>query len=193
MQIEGPTGDGAVPSAAQLLIDVVNSAEPQEGTDGWDSPKNLRAWLLQHRLLAPPARVTMDDVHRFVDIREGLRAVLGAHTADVVEPAAVGRLNAALADVSLQVRFGGDAAYRLSGRTPGVNDAIGRVLDAVRLASEDTTWERVKVCARHTCRWAFYDSSRNRSARWCSMAGCGNAVKMRRAYATRRLHQLEAQ
>jgi predicted RNA-binding Zn ribbon-like protein len=32
---------------------------------------------------------------------------------------------------------------------------------------------------------AFSDSSRNRSGRWCSMASCGNIVKMRRAYRAR--------
>ncbi len=45
----------------------------------------------------------------------------------------------------------------------------------------------VKVCDRASCRWACYDTSSNQGRRWCSMAGCGNQVKMRRAYAVRRL------
>jgi predicted RNA-binding Zn ribbon-like protein len=42
------------------------------------------------------------------------------------------------------------------------------------------------VCDRDTCRWAFYDASRNQARRWCSMAGCGNHIKMHRAYAARK-------
>ena len=74
----------------------------------------------------------------------------------------------------------------VSTRTDPVGQALGQLLDAVRQTSQDGTWPRLKVCARDTCRWAFYDASRNQVRRWCSMAGCGNHVKMKRAYATRK-------
>jgi regulatory LacI family protein/CGNR zinc finger protein len=53
------------------------------------------------------------------------------------------------------------------------------LLGAVDTARVDGSWTRLKACARESCRWAYFDSSRNRSGRWCSMAWCGNAVKMR--------------
>jgi predicted RNA-binding Zn ribbon-like protein len=59
----------------------------------------------------------------------------------------------------------------------------------MRQSTEDQTWERLKVCDRDSCRWAFYDTSRNRAGRWCSMAGCGNHIKMKRAYATRKANR----
>lgn len=62
---------------------------------------------------------------------------------------------------------------------------MARLLDAVRQAGEDRTWPRLTVCELATCRWAFYDASRNQARRWCSMARCGNHVTMRRAYAAR--------
>jgi len=43
----------------------------------------------------------------------------------------------------------------------------------------DGTWARVKACVADDCQWAFYDSSRNRSGRWCDMAVCGNREKVR--------------
>ena len=52
------------------------------------------------------------------------------------------------------------------------------------LAGSD--WARLKVCRAEDCRWAFYDASRNQVRRWCSMSGCGNHVKMRRAYQARK-------
>jgi predicted RNA-binding Zn ribbon-like protein len=43
---------------------------------------------------------------------------------------------------------------------------------------------RLKECTgANDCGWLFYDASRNRSRRWCSMEGCGSRVKMRRMYA----------
>jgi AcrR family transcriptional regulator len=40
-------------------------------------------------------------------------------------------------------------------------------------------WPRLKVCASPECRWAFLDTTRNRSRRWCAMGGCGNRAKNR--------------
>ncbi|WP_454085637.1 CGNR zinc finger domain-containing protein [Georgenia sp. Marseille-Q6866] len=65
------------------------------------------------------------------------------------------------------------------------------IIVAIRCSAQDGTWTRLKVCARDTCRWAFYDASRNQARRWCSMAGCGNHVKMKRAYAARKQRTAE--
>jgi predicted RNA-binding Zn ribbon-like protein len=40
--------------------------------------------------------------------------------------------------------------------------------------------KRVKQCGG--CDWLFFDKSRNRSRRWCSMDACGNRLKMARRY-----------
>lgn len=46
--------------------------------------------------------------------------------------------------------------------------------------------ERIRQCAGDPCGWLFYDTSRNRRRRWCSMEGCGNRAKARRYYQRRR-------
>jgi predicted RNA-binding Zn ribbon-like protein len=46
-------------------------------------------------------------------------------------------------------------------------------------------WERLKACREHTCEWAFYDHTKNRSGAWCNMQVCGNRAKAR-AYRERR-------
>jgi predicted RNA-binding Zn ribbon-like protein len=44
--------------------------------------------------------------------------------------------------------------------------------------------KRVGQCAdERGCGWLFWDSSRNRSRRWCDMSDCGNRAKVRRFYA----------
>ncbi|GID32474.1 putative RNA-binding Zn ribbon-like protein [Paractinoplanes brasiliensis] len=44
---------------------------------------------------------------------------------------------------------------------------------------------RVKACGG--CLFLFYDETKNRSRRWCSMQDCGTDAKMRRYIATRRI------
>jgi predicted RNA-binding Zn ribbon-like protein len=38
----------------------------------------------------------------------------------------------------------------------------------------------VKLCEKESCRWLFFDSSKNHSRRWCDMKNCGNLEKARR-------------
>jgi predicted RNA-binding Zn ribbon-like protein len=43
---------------------------------------------------------------------------------------------------------------------------------------------RVRMCeAPDGCGWLFYDETKNRTRRWCSMKDCGNRAKARRHYA----------
>jgi Conserved protein containing a Zn-ribbon-like motif, possibly RNA-binding len=41
---------------------------------------------------------------------------------------------------------------------------------------------RLKACENPSCILYFYDTSRNRQRRWCSMETCGNRVKVNRHY-----------
>ncbi|MBK5306005.1 MAG: CGNR zinc finger domain-containing protein [Frankiaceae bacterium] len=54
-----------------------------------------------------------------------------------------------------------------------VGEALGEAV-ALQATGE---WSRVKACALESCRWVFFDESRNRSGRWCSMQVCGNRAK----------------
>lgn len=43
--------------------------------------------------------------------------------------------------------------------------------------------DRIRRCAHEACVLHFFDTSRNGTRRWCSMAGCGNRAKASRHYA----------
>ena len=72
----------------------------------------------------------------------------------------------------------------------GPDAALDRVLwDVAQAAAElltSATLARVRQCDGDPCGWLFYDTSRNRSRRWCNMDGCGNRAKARRYYERRR-------
>jgi predicted RNA-binding Zn ribbon-like protein len=52
------------------------------------------------------------------------------------------------------------------------------------------TLDRIKGCGG--CSFLFYDESKNRSRRWCSMDDCGTTEKMRRYVAARRTRSAHA-
>ena len=57
------------------------------------------------------------------------------------------------------------------------------VKSAVDLMTSEAM-KRVGQCADEKgCGWLFWDSSRNRSRRWCDMSDCGNRAKVRHFYA----------
>lgn len=178
--------DAAVPFAARLVRDFINTREPQIDEESLITPDDLREWFAERRWLPAGAQLHPADVAAAITVREGLRAVLLGHAGHPSEPGAVEALNEALIDLPVRMSFT-DQGYRLvSAVDTPFGQAAAQLADAIRQCCEDGTWPRLKVCARDTCRWAFYDSSKNQVRRWCSMAGCGNHVKMQRAYATRK-------
>lgn len=40
--------------------------------------------------------------------------------------------------------------------------------------------DRLRKCAADDCAWLFFDTSRNRSRKWCDMKTCGNRAKVAR-------------
>ena len=64
-------------------------------------------------------------------------------------------------------------------RGHGVRGAIGRILGSAFLAELDGRWERFRVCHDPGCSSVFFDRSKNKSGKWCSMASCGNRAKVR--------------
>ena len=52
-------------------------------------------------------------------------------------------------------------------------EMLAAALSAVIAAMADGSWRRMKACAAQDCHYAFYDHTRNRSGRWCDVAGCG--------------------
>ncbi|MET9500779.1 CGNR zinc finger domain-containing protein [Streptomyces sp. NPDC006622] len=47
----------------------------------------------------------------------------------------------------------------------------------------NTAPDRIRGCAHEACVLHFFDTSRNGTRRWCSMAACGNRAKASRHYA----------
>ena len=170
--------------SARLIRDFINTAEPQLGTDQLTS-STASECLQRLGVVAGDAQLRATDLALLIGVREGLRAVLLGHAGHETRASVLTELDELLSGVPLTVRLGSGEASLRAVEDRAVHQAVAGVLSAV-IATPPEEWVRLKSCARDSCRWAFFDASRNRSGRWCSMAGCGNIVKMRRAYRTRR-------
>ena len=171
--------DKRAPEPLRLVQQFVNSAEPDEDLDEMTTPAELEAWLAARDMADPGSDITESDLRRALDVREGLRAVLFTHNGGERDEDAIVRLERAAGTAALRASFPDGDDPALVPARDGVNGALASLLAIVAAASADGSWRRLKACADPTCRWAFYDHSRNRSGRWCSMATCGNQHKAR--------------
>jgi predicted RNA-binding Zn ribbon-like protein len=165
---------------ALLLRDFVNTYDVQCDIEEFGAPSDLGGWLTERWLAPSGAHADEADLGVAVALREGLRGAMLRH----LEPDTVrdGDLDRLLATLPLRLSLDGPALLPVHA---GVRGALARVAAAVMTSAADGTWPRLKVCRVANCRWAFVDTSKNRSRTWCSMRMCGNRTKTR-AYRARR-------
>lgn len=162
------------PGRLRLVQRFVNTVDYEHGREAMHSPARLKELLVELGLLDDGVRVTAADLARAHALREQLRALAlannGSRTKVVLEAELVATVGAGRATLEPLRR--------------DVEGAFAGLVGVVYTAIADGTWPRLKACQRDVCGWLFYDRSRNRSARWCQMAVCGNRTKTR-AYRAR--------
>jgi predicted RNA-binding Zn ribbon-like protein len=153
----------------------VNTLDIEDGVDVLDE-----SWLADHGLIARGERIAPDDLRRIAAVREAIRDLLLANNGVEVDLAdAAATLDAGAARAGLAVRFEPNGSASLDPEAGGIDGAIGRILARVAVAMDSDDWSRLKACRAPDCKWAFYDTARNRSRAWCSMDVCGNRAKAR--------------
>jgi hypothetical protein len=195
-----------VPEQLALVEAFANTVDIEEGTDELTSVERFRQWLSARGREEPVAPADLDLAWQ---LRAALRLELAAHDPDAPAhgrwPAAEGgakaqegsagegdspppdpraQLDRLAAGLPLRARFtgGGVSLAPTAGGVPGL---LAEIVAAMVLAERDGTWARLKICREGTCRWAYYDRSKNSSKCWCG-SSCGNRNKTR-AYRQRRV------
>jgi predicted RNA-binding Zn ribbon-like protein len=168
------------PGALGLIQAFVNTADLEPGVDALGDPNALSAWLVARGLMTPNQTADEADLKHAIALREAIRGAIGANSGGSLYPVDMATLNGAVSASRLLPRFGADGRARLEPHADGVEGALGRIVAAVFAGMNEEDWTRLKLCGSATCRWAFYDQSRNHSSRWCKMASCGNRQKAKR-------------
>ena len=172
--------DAQVLHSLALVIDYVNTLDPDEGSDAFATREGLGSWLVNRGLLSA-AELPLRELDRreAVRLREALLALMLAHNGVVAEDEPARALDEVAHRGKLGVQFRSDGSAPLKPRADGFAGALAAVVVPVAEAARDGSWQRVKACRADDCQWAFYDRSRNRSGVWCDMAVCGNRAKVR--------------
>jgi predicted RNA-binding Zn ribbon-like protein len=205
--------------AGALVLDFVNTGSqwrttgpgrlPTAGRERLNRYDDLVAWARQASVITPELAVALraaaqanpDEAARTLSRTRRLRAGLqvlftAAMTGDAAPAAAMTAVNREIGALLGAARLHPtDDGYQLA--PPGAIDVIHPALDAPLwpvlqsaldvLTSDDV--RAVHACAETTCGWLFLDRTGRR--RWCSMASCGTAAKVRR-FRARHAHAAES-
>ena len=153
-----------------FLLALLNSTPVVGGVPADDlaDTDGARAWLAGAGGLGTEA-----ELRHVLEIRQVLQAVVrGEQPPDVLAPALRGVTYVpAMAE--------GQVCWTLS-VSPERELAVGAVLTWDALARHRPG--RLRPCGNDECRLFLIDRSKANTARWCSMAVCGNRMKARRHY-----------
>ena len=155
---------------ADFLLALLNSTPVVDGvpTDDLAGPGRARAWLASLGGLGSEA-----ELRQVRKVRDALQAVVrGTEPPDVLAPVLHGVAR-------VPALTGGQVSWRLK-VPPDCELAVRAVLAWDALAKNSPG--RLRPCANDECRLFLIDRSKAGTARWCSMAVCGNRMKARRHY-----------
>jgi predicted RNA-binding Zn ribbon-like protein len=159
-----------VTSREGFLLALLNSTPVVDGvpTDDLADADRARAWLAGCGGLG-----TETELRHVLDVRQALQDVVRGD-----QPPAV--LAPALQDVAHIPALTGDEITWTLSVPPERELAVRAVLAWDALAKQGPG--RLRPCANDECRLFLVDHSKANTARWCSMAVCGNRMKARRHY-----------
>ena len=178
------------PGGLELIRRFVNTRDIEQGTDELTTPEALRAWLVSQGPGDPAMVVRGTDLACALALREAFRAFLVANAAGEPPPAdAVDILNRAALQFGLAPRVAPSGGSTIVSSARGADAALGALISRMHEEIASGRWIRLKACLEDSCHWAFYDTSRNHSSRWCQMGVCGNRNKNRAYYARRRAQE----
>jgi len=169
--------DGMPFLGSRLWIDLVNSAPAALGDflatdDGW------HRWLRAAGLDAGAADAMRPQA---LALRETLARLFEClRTGSRPKPADLERVNDLLAAGAPQPRLAwrGGALVVEEHRPEGAGPLAAIAADFADFAARHEP-ARLRHCANPECSLVFYDTARNGTRRWCSMAACGNRSKVR--------------
>lgn len=157
-----------------FLLAVLNSTPAVDGAicDELADPARTRELLA-----AVGGRGTPRELRALTEVRDALQAVVRG---DAPGPTLARTLDGVTRTPALA---GGRVEWTLQ-VPPGRGPAVRAVLAWSALAERSP--DRLRPCANEECRLFLVDRSKANTARWCSMAVCGNRMKARRHH--RRSH-----
>lgn len=165
------------PGRLDLLRLFVNTFDYPEGADALGTLDSASAWCRSHAL--PPVS-NARELARLRDFRETLRELLFGNNGEGRDRSSWDALRPFARSSQFAVTLDPVLGPVLEPGGAGADRTIATMLGIVHEAVANATWPRLRACRRDTCKFAYYDRSKNGSRAWCSMAVCGNREKAQR-------------
>ena len=162
------------PGSLELLRRFVNTVQLPDGPDELGSVETASAWCLSHGLAPVTNARHAEQLRAF---RETLRDLLFANNGEGDAAMAWSEMGPFLASTRLGLSVDPHHGLELKPQDKG---PIASLLAIVYESEIKGTWTRLRACRKLSCRWAYYDHTKNGSRAWCSMATCGNQMKAQR-------------
>lgn len=153
-----------------LLLDLLNTTPVIDGepTDTLPDFDTAKTWMTDHGI---PAHES--EWAALIETRAALQSIVH----DNEPPTLLQPILAATQLIPVVSAKGVDWQLAVDGDTTGAVRAA-LAFDGLRISSPG----RLRPCANTECHLFLIDRSKPNTARWCSMAVCGNRMKARRHY-----------
>jgi predicted RNA-binding Zn ribbon-like protein len=168
------------PGDLELLQRFLNLHIHDAGGTHLEPPaEQIRGFLVERSLLSAQERFTQADRETYLALRDAIRNLILAGDDEPVSARDAEVLDRIGLAAGLHPHFHAARAPTLEPKGSGVAAAYGAIVSIAFVSAFDGSFDHLKLCADETCRSVFYDRSKNRSGRWCSMSTCGNRAKVR--------------
>ena len=184
---------------AELAFDFTNTASGRAGPrfqEHFRSPADVATWAGHARLLtladhetlaaalAAQADVGASLLTRSLDLRQAIYAIGAALAAGSFPPSpaidALARTHAVCAGSARLIPHDKRFVWTWDPRDAPIEAVLGPItLSALTLLTQSEL-ARIKQCQGDHCGWLFFDTTKNKSRRWCEMEVCGNRAKQKR-------------
>ncbi|WP_119302571.1 CGNR zinc finger domain-containing protein [Dongia deserti] len=164
----------------RLWLDFLNSAPAAMG-ELIATPEDLGRWAAAAGIARDGrAHFTRGDLATAHALRSALRGIYHALSEGTAPPAkAIAEINRHLAEAP-RLRTLESAKGHLRVTETLESDVFGRIASDLTDFIAGFEPHRLRACNGPGCSLVFYDTARNATRRWCSMAACGNRHKVAR-------------
>ncbi|WP_318369356.1 CGNR zinc finger domain-containing protein [Enterobacter sp.] len=169
--------------ADNLALDFINSeyGVGDDRHDCFEDNRSVIAWLEMAGVVPEGVEAPHELLAEARQFRDAARAVV--HAAMKSSAADLTVINRILERGRPETRLTWDQdtqCYRVDVRSGADSPAglLWPVADALVKLVTDEKFEYVRQCEAHNCILLFHDLSKSHRRRWCSMATCGNRMKV---------------
>lgn len=165
------------PEPLNLIQEFVNTHAYGDYPEQLSTASGARSWFRARSLVL--SDLNEQALGRILEIRELLRTVLLGHAGHADAAKSARGLQHALRSAAVHIRIDENGGASAEALGTGLQHFQNRLAAQMLSSSIDGTWARLKACGNDECQVAFYDHSRNGTARYCTTAICANRVRQR--------------